>query len=173
MKRNYFGRSLIAGLFCSLALSTVSFEANAEEFNNIGGCGWGSKLFDGNKGIAPQILAVTTNGILGNQTFAITSGTSGCSQGGVVRSSWKNVMFLDANKAQFAKDIASGSGETAAAFGKLVGLAKEDEALFLSTTKANFSTIFASSDVSAAQIAASLKQVVSSTPGLTQYAANI
>jgi hypothetical protein len=55
--------SLAALVFCSLP-----FIANAD---NVGGCGWGSKLFDGQKGVLPQIFAVTTNGTSGNQTFGI------------------------------------------------------------------------------------------------------
>ena len=38
--------------------------------NNVGSCGLGSKVFEGQKGVAPQVLAVTTNGTFGNQTFA-------------------------------------------------------------------------------------------------------
>ncbi|HEY8553803.1 MAG TPA: DUF3015 family protein [Burkholderiales bacterium] len=54
--------------------------------NNVGSCGWGSKLFDGQRGVVPQVLAATTNGTFGSQTFGISSGTSGCTQDGVVRS---------------------------------------------------------------------------------------
>src|SRR3569623_1425632 len=43
--------------------------------NNVG-CGVGTIIFDGQSGAAPQVLAATTNGILGNQTFGITSAPS-------------------------------------------------------------------------------------------------
>ena len=71
--------------------------------NNVGSCGLGSKVFEGQKGIAPQVLAVTTNGTFGNQTFGITSGTLGCTQDGVVSSNWKTALFIDGNKAQLAR----------------------------------------------------------------------
>jgi len=29
--------------------------------NNVGSCGLGSKVFEGQKGVVPQVLAVTTN----------------------------------------------------------------------------------------------------------------
>ena len=48
---------------------------------NSVGWGLGSQIFDGQSGVAPQVLAVTTNGTLGNQTFGISSGTSGCKPG--------------------------------------------------------------------------------------------
>ena len=85
--------------------------ASAMAVDNVGGCGVGSKLFDGQKGVAPQVLAVTTNGTSANQTFGITSGTLGCTQDGVVKSSWKTAMFIDGNREQVARDMSSGSGE--------------------------------------------------------------
>ncbi|HKB84382.1 MAG TPA: DUF3015 family protein, partial [Burkholderiales bacterium] len=66
-------------IFVAIALSALPAMAFAD---NVGTCGWGSKLFDGQKGAAPQVLAVTTNGTFGNQTFGISSGTSGCTQDG-------------------------------------------------------------------------------------------
>ena len=68
----------VAG-FCAVGV------AQAQQENT--GCGLGTMLFDGQQGIAPQVLAVTTNGTSGNQTFGITSGTLGCTQDGVVKSS--------------------------------------------------------------------------------------
>ena len=54
--------------------------------DNVGQCGWGSKLMAGQSGVVPQVAAVTTNGTFGNQTFGITTGTSGCTQDGTVSS---------------------------------------------------------------------------------------
>lgn len=48
--------------------------------NNVGSCDWGTKLFEGQSGIAPQVLAVTANGTFWNQTFGISFGASGCTQ---------------------------------------------------------------------------------------------
>ena len=48
------------------------------------GCGLGTQLWAGNEGLAPKVLAATTNGTSGNQTFGITTGTLGCSQEGVI-----------------------------------------------------------------------------------------
>src|SRR5690606_21045070 len=75
-----------------LALAFVGLfplAAGAQQVPSVGGCGLGSKLFEGQRGVAPQVLAVTTNGTFGNQTFGISSGTLGCNQDGVVRSNWK------------------------------------------------------------------------------------
>jgi hypothetical protein len=141
--------------------------------NNIGSCGWGSKLFDGQRGIAPQVLGATTNGTSGNQTFAITSGTSGCTQDGVVNSSWKTAMFIDGNKPKLARDMSTGSGETLESLAKLIGVKDQDKAAFFRATKENFARIFASDNPTTDQVVASLKQVLSADSQLAQYAQSI
>ena len=50
------------------------------------GCGLGSMLWAGQSGVVPKILAATTNGTSGNQTFGITTGTLGCQADGVISS---------------------------------------------------------------------------------------
>jgi hypothetical protein len=138
--------------------------------NNIGSCGWGSKVMDGQSGIAPQVLGATTNGTSGNQTFGITSGTSGCTQDGVVSSSWKTAMFIDGNKSKLARDMSTGSGETLESLANLIGVQEKDKAAFFRTTKDNLALIFPSENPTTDQVVASLKQVISSNEQLAQYA---
>ncbi|MDR2337752.1 MAG: ComEC/Rec2 family competence protein [Deltaproteobacteria bacterium] len=136
--------------------------ANADgQNNNVGSCGWGSKLFAGQRGIAPQVFAATTNGTSGNQTFAITSGTSGCTQDGLVTSNWKATAFIEANKTQFARDVARGSGDTIASLGKILNIKDEDQELFVKILKDNFGKIFANADVSTEDIVLALQNVLS------------
>lgn len=141
--------------------------------NNIGNCGWGSKLFDGQRGIAPQVLGATTNGTSGNQTFGISSGTSGCTQDGVVKSNWKTAMFIDGNKEKLARDMSIGNGETLEALAKLMGVRSEDKSAFFLATKENFARIFPSDNASTDQILVSLKQVLDESRDLSIYSASI
>ncbi len=53
-------------------LATGSSMAMAD--NDVG-CGVGTQVWAGQKGIAPKILAATTNGIFTNQLLGITFGT--------------------------------------------------------------------------------------------------
>ena len=135
--------------------------------NNVG-CGWGSALFNGQKGVAPQVLAATTNGTSGNQTFGITFGTSGCTQDGVVSSSWKISMFIDGTRVALARDAAAGQGENLDALAVVMGVKADDRAAFAAAIKANFSTVFANENV-----AANLKEVLASNDRLSGYAAQI
>lgn len=141
--------------------------------NNIGTCGWGSKLFDGQRGIAPQVLGVTTNGTLGNQTFGISSGTSGCTQDGVVKSNWKTAMFIDGNKEKLARDMSIGNGESLDSLAKLMGVRDADKPAFFLAAKENFARIFASDNASTDQIVASLKQVLAERSDLSVYSTAI
>jgi hypothetical protein len=138
--------------------------------NNIGSCGWGSKVMDGQSGIFPQVLGATTNGTSGNQTFGISSGTSGCTQDGVVSSNWKTAMFIDGNKSELARDMSTGSGETLESLAKLIGVQEQDKAAFFRATKDNFARIFPSENPTTDQVVASLKQVLSMNEQLAQYA---
>ena len=154
-------------LFAGLALALAG-TAHANEENT--GCGLGTMIFDGQKGIVPQVLAVTTNGTLWNQTFGITSGTSGCTQDGVVSSSWKTAMFIDGNKHKLARDMSTGGGETLESLASLIGVQDQDKTAFYLLTKENFARIFPSENPTTDQVMVSLKQVLSSDARLAQYA---
>jgi len=151
-------------------LSTLPAVALAD---NIGSCGWGTKLFDGQAGVAPQVLAVTTNGTFGNQTFGISSGTSGCTQDGKVVSTWKTSLFIDGNKERLARDMSIGNGETLDSLAHLMGVQDADRAAFNRATQENFSSIFPTADATTEQVVSGLKKVLGSDRALAQYAAAI
>jgi hypothetical protein len=157
-------------LLAAVAVATVfPLSAMAAGENNIGNCGWGSKLFDGQQGIAPQVLAATTNGTFGNQTFAITSGTSGCTQDGAVRSNWKTALFIDGNKEMLARDMSVGSGETLDSLAHLMGVESQDRAAFNRVAKENLWKIFAADTT--ADIVANFRQVLAADAQLARYTA--
>ncbi len=99
----------------SLALAVVTallagsaLAAETKGQYGTAGCGLGSLAF-GDKPGAVQILAATTNGTFGTQTFGITSGTSNCGPS-VFAQGTKN--FVEANREALAKDISRGQGES-------------------------------------------------------------
>jgi Protein of unknown function (DUF3015) len=162
-------KKLLLASVSILALPVISFAQQ----NNIGECGWGSKVFHGQRGIAPQVLAVTTNGTSGNQTFGITLGTSGCTQDGVVKSAWKTAMFIEANKTKLARDIAVGQGEALASLSQLLGVDSQDRVAFNELAKANFGKLFPTSEVTTSEVVASLKEVLSSSEQFSRYSENV
>lgn len=141
--------------------------------DSVGGCGLGSKVFDGQKGIAPQVLAVTTNGTSGNQTFGISSGTLGCTQDGTVRSSWKTAMFIDGNTERLARDMSRGSGESLDSLAQLIGVKEEHKAHFFQVTKSNFERIYSADMVSTKDIMTGLRATLAADQTLAGYSAAI
>lgn len=137
-----------------------------------GDCGVGSSLWHGQKGIAPQVLAMTTNGTF-YQTFAVTSGTSGCNPDAAVKSNWKVAVFIDQNMDKLARDMAIGSGETLDTLAALIGVKDEHRQVFFQVTKNNFGKIFASDSTTTVEITGSLKQILATDSTLSQYTVSI
>jgi hypothetical protein len=152
-------------------LSLAALGPTAAFADNVGGCGVGSKLFDGQSGAGPQVLAVTTNGSTGNQTFGISSGTLGCSQDGVVRSNWKVSMFIDGNKERLARDMSVGSGESLASLAHLLGVEAQDQPAFNRLAKDNVARIFPSDKAGTDQIIVGLRQTLASDAHMARYLA--
>ena len=93
---------------------------------------------------------MTTNGSFGNQTFGITTGTSGCDPNGKISAKSGGVFaFLENNLEQFAVDAARGHGETIDTVAALMGVDSEKAG---SLIKENFAFIFDSHDVSAVTV---------------------
>jgi hypothetical protein len=149
--------------------SVLPISAMAAGENNIGSCGWGSKLFDGQAGVAPQVLGATTNGTFGNQTFGITFGTSGCTQDGAVKSTWKTALFIDGNKEMLARDMSVGSGETLDSLAHLMGVEAQDRDAFNRVAKENLWKIFSADSTS--DIMANFRQVLAADAQLARYTA--
>lgn len=154
-------------------VAALAFLPSVSMADNVGGCGWGSKLFAGKKGVAPQVLAVTTNGTFGNQTFGITSGTSGCTQDGVVTSNWKAAAFIDGNMNRLALDMSRGEGESLSAVAALIGVEDKDTLAFNVAMQKNFTTIFSGPEVTSTDVVAAMKKVLSEDNNLAVYSAKV
>lgn len=155
---------LISTAFLSVAVSTAALASNDNT-----GCGWGTMLMDGKQGVASQVLAVTTNGTSGNQTFGISSGTLGCTQDGVVKSNDKLSMYTGANMQQIASDMSKGQGESLNTMASLMGVQKQDRAHFDQVAQANFDKVFTSDKVTAGQVIQNLDHVMAADPQLAHY----
>ncbi len=155
-------------LTAAITTSMMSTAAMAAP-NNVG-CGLGSTLFDGQSGTVPQILAVTTNGTFGNQTFGITSGTLGCEEGGVVQASAAVNMFVGNNLDALSRDMSVGQGESLASLAQLMGVKAEDQATFFSTARANYGKIFSADDITAGKMLENLYRVMARQDRLAIYA---
>jgi Protein of unknown function (DUF3015) len=162
-------RTLIVPTVLALALATPAALAQEDETANSTGCGLGTMIFEGQKGIAPQVLAVTTNGTSGNQTFGITSGTLGCTQEGVVRPPTKVRMLLMSSLDNLAVDVARGDGETLESLARALAVEQRDKHRFFVALQDNFLRIFPNENVTAEEVLVSMNAVLAEDAVLSRY----
>ena len=130
----------LASLLCGVMMCS----SNAMAVDSTG-CGLGSMAWRGQQGRVPQILAATTNGIFGTQTFGITFGTSGCDPNGRITGGTQKMVlaFIENNMEQYAMDAARGGGET---IDTLAGIMNVDSKTLAEKSQQNFAYIFPSQD---------------------------
>jgi len=140
-------KKLIVSIAALAALSSV---ASANSMNNQTGCGLGSQIFKSEPQSAVLYsIQATLNGTSGNQTFGITSGTSGCKKAQFVMNE-RAEEFVASNMDQLAKEIAVGHGESVDTLAEL--LAVEDKEVFASSLQANYNSIYTSQNVEMADV---------------------
>jgi len=147
-----------------LALVAVSaifaVSAMAGELRNNVGCGLGTTLIGdkGNNSILMQVLAATTNGTSGNQTFGISSGTLGCKKPMKIASNDKLNKFVAHNMDKIAMDISVGHGKSLDGLATLLKVPANKRAAFYAKLKANFDKIYASNSVQSADVIDSIAE---------------
>lgn len=142
----------------AIYLMAVSSAFAAEGYGSAG-CGLGSMIFGNEKGVV-QIFAATTNGTSYNQTFGITSGTSNCEKQPKSFASKRLNEFVIANLDNLAKDVAMGYGESLETLVELMGVTAGDRTEVYARLQANFSSIFPSERVEAADVIDSIITVI-------------
>ncbi len=146
-------------LLASVFGGMMMFSAGANAVDSTG-CGLGSMAWRGQSGRVPQILAATTNGLFGTQTFGITFGTSGCDPNGRITGGTQKMVlaFLENNMEQYAMDAARGQGET---IDTLAGIMNVDSEKLGEVSKQNFAFLFPDQDVQAVDVTLNLFTIMS------------
>ncbi len=141
----------------SLSAAFLLASANVYAIDSTG-CGLGSMAWRGQSGIAPQVLAATTNGLFFNQTFGITFGTSGCDPNGRVTGGTGRMVlaFMENNMEQYALDASAGRGET---IDTLAGILNMDSAKLGEISKQNFAYMFDNQNVDAVNVTLKLLEI--------------
>jgi hypothetical protein len=162
-------RLVMASALLTLALAVPAASAQEDETASSAGCGLGTMLFDGQSGIGPQVLAVTTNGTSGNQTFGITSGTLGCTKDGVVRPPAEVRILLMSSLDNLATDVARGEGETLTSLASVMAIDEADQPRFFVSLQENFVRIFPDENVTADEVITSINAVMAEDEVLARY----
>ncbi|MBS0159331.1 MAG: DUF3015 domain-containing protein [Nitrospira sp.] len=134
------------------------------------GCGLGKIAwadFKNQKNIAPQVLMVTTNGT-GMNTFAISSGTSGCTNDGQVWASERANVFAAINLDNLTQEMAQGKGEHLASLATLMGVPNEQHAAFFALTQERYTALVQEGETSSVALVKTLNDAISKSPVLAQ-----
>lgn len=143
-------KAVIAALVGLMAFAGTAM-AQQQAQQNVG-CGlgtilWGPRM---NNATAQQVLAATTNGTFGNQTFGITSGTLDCKQPDRIVSNDRLMEFTAGNMDTLARDIAAGQGESLATLAELMEVPADQRSAFYANLQGNFGNIFVNGQEDAA-----------------------
>ena len=157
-------KKLILTLGVAVALAPMTSMAA----NSGPGCGLGKMVWDGQEGMVANVLASTTNGTFGSQTFGMTSGTSECDGDAVVSNEHQKKIFVASNADSLAMEAAQGGGMHLTSLAELMGIQEQDRDAFFKMTQKNYDDIFANAGDHTLVIA-SLDSAMSANPNLAKY----
>lgn len=146
-----------------VSLTLMSLSSFAAKPYGMAGCGWGSQMMgkEGN-----QVLAATTNGTSGTQTFGISSGTSNCVTATEQTAMIKN--FIEANYASIVTDMAKGQGDSIKTLSHFYGC---DMDLFATEMKSNYERITTSNE-DAMKVMVNINNVIEDSDKLNSNCTN-
>lgn len=153
--------ALVAGMFVMFAAGSARAQYG------MAGCGLGSMLFGNQNTTGMQILAATTNGTFGTQTFGITSGTSNCTQGGVLKAEREQAAFAEVNFQDLKANMAAGGGEFLSSFATLLGCEDASKQALAQMTQAKLEVLVPSTSTTPIEMLVALKQQIKASPALS------
>ena len=132
------------------------------------GCGLGKLAwadYKNQKNIAPQVMMVTTNAT-GMNTFAISSGTSGCTNDGQVMADQRTNVFAHLNFDNLSQEMAQGKGEHLASLATLMGIPAEQHTDFFALTQERYTAMVEAGETSSVAFVKALNDAVGKSPVL-------
>ena len=135
------------------------------------GCGLGKLAwadYKNQKNIAPQVMMVTTNGTTEVNTFAISSGTSGCTNDGQVMADQRTNMFAAMNFENLSQEMAQGKGEHLASLATLMGIPAEQHTAFFALTQERYTAMVEAGETSSVALVKALNDAVGKSSVVAQ-----
>ncbi|MDA0578217.1 MAG: DUF3015 family protein [Verrucomicrobia bacterium] len=125
------------------------------------GCGLGTMaLGEQEPTVLSQVAATFLNGICGNQTFGITSGTLECEPHAGIASNAHVKEYIAANMDQVILDVAAGRGESLNALADLMEVPTAERAQLYAKLQSSFDVIFPSSVVTSTDVVSNMDKVI-------------
>ena len=165
-------------ILASLAVAFVGMQAGLAMAANPDtgpGCGLGKlawQNYPNQKTIGVQTMEATTNGLMGNQTFGISSGTSGCTNDGKFWAQEKVNVFAALNFENLAQDMAQGQGEHLASLATLMGVPASQQPAFFAMTQEKYASLMSAGETSPVALVKALNDAVATHPMLAKVSLN-
>ena len=163
----------VAGVFMTMQ-GGFALAANTGTPDTGPGCGLGKLAFQNYphaKTKGAQVLMATLNAT-GYNTFAISSGTSGCTDDGRWWTENKTTMFAELNSDALAQEMAQGRGEHLASLATLLGVPQEQHATFFAMTQERYTALTNAGELSAVAMVKALNEAISANPVLAKVSLN-
>jgi len=148
-------------LLLIVSVLLASFTLNAQTVRDNCGCGLGRMALGDETGLVSHLAATFLNGISGNQTFGISSGTLDCEQATKLVSVREVESFIAGNMDHIAIEASVGEGSYLSALADLLKIedaAKRQE--FFLSMQLNFDRIFPSAEISASDVTRSIVKLI-------------
>ena len=154
---------------CLLVVDVVAVSAAASGDSGAG-CGLGKLAwmdYGGQKQIAPQVMMATTNGTFGSQTFGISSGTSGCTNDGVIIKN-KHMNMARSTFDSLIQEMAQGQGEHLASLATLLGVPQKDQPAFFALVQEKYEILLESNEATPLTMLQALQAAMAENPALAK-----
>lgn len=142
---------------CACAATTVSAQSMVRD--NCG-CGFGTMALGEETGLLSHLAATFLNGISGNQTFGISSGTLNCDQATKLVSVEEVELFVADNMDHLAAEAAIGEGAYLNALADLLQVEDTERSTFYANLQINFDKIFTGPDANANGVTRSIVDMI-------------
>lgn len=155
-----------AGLIIGLCMTPL---LSAHAASDGSGCGLGKVILEGKSGTGPNFVASFINGIHGNQTFAMSTGTAGCDVTTTVKNdNHERDTFIASNMDNLSVDVAQGKGDYLASLAQIMSIEVQDVSLFNTLAQKHYEELFINADGSEG-VAAALDVAMASDSHLSKY----
>ncbi len=171
MKKKLVLLQVVVALVCFSATAALAANPDTGPGCGLGKIAWAD--YPHQKSIGPQVMMATTNWWpIPSGTFAISSGTSGCTNDGKVFAEYKVPMFAAINFENLSQEMAQGHGEHLASLATLMGIPTEHQPEFFALAQEKYTTLIQSGETTPAAMLKALNAAMASHPVLAQLSTN-